>query len=169
MQCDGSCSKRRQNVLCNFIPIFCLSNKSFLWYQIWMKRTSNLIQSKTWKPTRGIFITWPPISGRPQSLSGSWSSSDGRTRPLSQSRYLIAADDELASPLVGCLWIMGLNHLVQTRNAKHSAILDEQGPELDYLTSQQIRKNEWMTLRQISPIIYKQIPPPQRTNITCHI
>ena len=145
MQCDGSCSKRRQNVLCNFIPIFCLSNKSFLWYQIWMKRTSNLIQSKTWKPTRGIFITWPPISGRPQSLSCSWSSSDGRTRPLSQSRYLIAADDELASPLVGCLWITGLNHLVQTRNAKHSAILDEQGPELDYLTYQQIRKNDTET------------------------
>lgn len=34
-----------------------------------MEHTSNRIQSNTWKATRGIFITWPPISGRPQSLS----------------------------------------------------------------------------------------------------
>jgi len=146
-----SCPDTRKRPFTLFIK-HCLINIRYIlfikqmfpiWYKIWMKHTSNLIQSKTWKPTRGIFITWPPISGRPQSLSGSWSSSDGRTRPLSQSRYLIAADDELASPLVGCLWITGLNHLVQTRNAKHSTILDEQGPELDYLTYQQINKEEW--------------------------
>lgn len=85
--------------------------------------TSKRIQRRIWNPIIGIFIMWPPISDRPHSLSWFWSSSGATTKPLFQSRYLVVIEDELDCIVRGFWWITGLDHFVQTRKAKHSAML----------------------------------------------
>ena len=88
-----------------------------------MLYTSRCMQRTTWNTMTGIFNMWPPISCRLQNLSWCLSSSGGTTRPLFQSRYLIEVEDEAVSLARELLWITGLDHFVQTRKAKHSAIL----------------------------------------------
>lgn len=82
------------------------------------------MKSMIWKPINGIFITCPPISCRLHILLF-WclSSSEDTTKPLFQSRYLIVIEDGVDSPRWEFRWIAGLYHFVQTRKAKHSAIL----------------------------------------------
>lgn len=106
--------------------------------------TSKRIQSRTWKATTGIFIIWPPMSWEPHNLPRNWSSSDETTRPLFQSRYLMAVEDDPGSLCGACLWITGLNHLVQTRKAKHSAMLyKERIVEHQACSETNINKYEW--------------------------
>lgn len=86
--------------------------------------TSKRMHRRTWKIIIGIFIIWPPTSGRPHILiSCDWSSSDETTRPLFLSRYLIVEEDEAGILVWALQWITGLDHFVQTRKAKHSATL----------------------------------------------
>lgn len=90
---------------------------------LFKKFTSKRIKSRIWKMIKGTFMTCPPMSCRLQTLTWGWASSEETTTPLSQSRYRIVSEEELDSLTRECLWIIGLYHFVQTRNAKHSAIL----------------------------------------------
>lgn len=51
------------------------------------------------------------------------SSSEKSERPLFETTYLVMVEDDPGSLTGEPLWITGLDHFVQTRKAKHSAIL----------------------------------------------
>lgn len=99
----------------------------------------------------------PPMSCRLHMLS-SEVSSDETTNPLFQSRYLIAVDDELASDVCKFLWITGLDHFVQTRKEKHSAMLKiTKFHKLRKAKNTSLKKG--LPIRKKIPKIYEQIPP----------
>lgn len=112
----GNRNSTRSGLTFYTINLSCIVDDNTVWH------TSKWIQSRIWNAMIGIFVMWPPISCSPHILSSDISSG-GTTRPLFQSIYLIDVDDEVASRDSESLWIAGLDHLVHTRNAKHSAIL----------------------------------------------
>lgn len=71
----------------------------------------------------------PPMSCKLHILFSWLSSSGGTNTPLFQVKDLIFDDDDDDAAAVRCerLWIEGLYHLVQIRNAKHSATLRSKG------------------------------------------
>lgn len=87
------------------------------------RHTSKYMKSIIWKPIKGIFITCPPMSCKLHILLSWWSSAEDTKTPLFQLRYLIFDEDEDAAVRWERLWIAGLYHFVQIRNAKHSATL----------------------------------------------
>lgn len=87
--------------------------------------TSKCMQRRTWNTTIGTFMKWPPMSCRLHILACRWSPSEETIKPLFKSRYLtvVVVVEELGS--LELLWMTGFDHFVHTRNAKHSAILQE--------------------------------------------
>lgn len=142
--------------------------------QAWIKvnyvSTSKCIQRRTWKPIKGIFMIWPPISCRPHILSCCWFSSE----------------DEVTSLVREFLWITGLDHLVQTRKAKHSAMLQKKCLDLSFrcgtktlnippallcLNYEAVQKNsnQKERINAILPKVYEQVPPAKCTHITWNV
>ena len=124
--------KDSSNVEVNIV-FKCKSLQSSLtWLYILRNMTPYLqLQRRIWKRSIGNLSRWPPMSWRPHILSPLSSSSDLEVLPSSVVSVpgLNKGEEENIGRPPGpswggpSCWILGFDHLVHTKNEKHSAML----------------------------------------------
>ena len=87
------------------------------------EQTSKRTHRRTWEITIGIISTGPPISCTSHGLSTSGSLLENNEILSFQLHTLFLHNEFIAIPRIGCIPTIGLDHLMQTRKAKHWEIL----------------------------------------------